>query len=330
MIQSKKTKFTIRTITALLILTVGGIIGTSYGLLNYSLTPTTNNRNKELKWHEADSLYPGLRAWHDSLKTIGAWHDTIIEATDGTKLYAEYVRANKPSKKTAMLVHGYGDCNVDMMPIGRMYTKSLDMNIILPDLRFAGKSGGNHIQMGWNDRLDIKQWITTIPQIFGDSVEVIVHGVSMGAATTMMLSGDNDVPEYVKAYIEDCGYTSVDEQFSKELYERFSLPRTPFIPIASAICNLKYGWNFKEASALEQVKKCNRPMLFIHGSADKFVPTKMVYPLYEAHPGVKELWIVPEVEHAKSYHDYPEEYAKRVKQFIQKHTSQENNARTAD
>ena len=48
-------------------------------------------------------------------------------------------------------------------------------------------------------------------------------------------------------------------------------------------------------------------MLFIHGDADDYVPTWMVYPLYEAKPGEKELWLVPGAGHAYSYRDNREE-----------------------
>lgn len=57
-------------------------------------------------------------------------------------------------------------------------------------------------------------------------------------------------------------------------------------------------------------------MLFIHGDADTFVPTWMVYPLYEAKPEPKELWIVPGATHAMSYKDYPQEYTEHVKKFV--------------
>ena len=61
------------------------------------------------------------------------------------------------------------------------------------------------------------------------------------------------------------------------------------------------------------------PMLFIHGDADTFVPTWMVYPLYEAKPEPKELWIVPGATHAMSYKDYPQEYTEHVKKFVGKY-----------
>jgi fermentation-respiration switch protein FrsA (DUF1100 family) len=57
-------------------------------------------------------------------------------------------------------------------------------------------------------------------------------------------------------------------------------------------------------------------MLFIHGSTDTFVPTHMVYPLYEAKPGVKALWIADGAEHALSYKEHKAEYVSRVRDFV--------------
>ena len=99
----------------------------------------------------------------------------------------------------------------------------------------------------------------------------------------------------------------------------FGLPEFPLMYTTSWLCNAKYGWNFQEASSLEQVKKCSLPMFFIHGDADTYVPTRMVYPLYEAKSEPKELWIVPGATHAMSYKDYPQEYTKRVKKFVGKY-----------
>ena len=98
--------------------------------------------------------------------------------------------------------------------------------------------------------------------------------------------------------------------------KRFGLPEFPMLHITSALVKARYGWSFKEASPLNQVAKCRKPMLFIHGSNDKFVPTAMVRPLYEAKPGKKALWIAPGSEHAVSYKDHREEYTRRVADFL--------------
>lgn len=242
-----------------------------------------------------------------------------IVAPDGGRLHAYYVRSERPCKRVAVLVHGYTDCAVRMMHLGRMYEHDLHTNLIIPDLRNAGQSSGDHFGMGWFDRKDVERWIDLSPRLFGDSAALVIHGVSMGAATTMMLSGDTGVSQRVRAYVEDCGYTSVADQFSKELYDQFDLPSWPLIPAASLLCQWRYGWNFYEASALNEVKKCRRPMLFIHGTADDYVPTRMVYPLYAAHHGPKALWLAKGALHARSYEKYPSEYRRRVEQFVNKY-----------
>ena len=60
-------------------------------------------------------------------------------------------------------------------------------------------------------------------------------------------------------------------------------------------------------------------MLFIHGDKDDYVPTKMVYELYEAKKHPKEIWVVPEADHATSYKQNKEEYTQKVKQFTDKY-----------
>ena len=77
--------------------------------------------------------------------------------------------------------------------------------------------------MGWKDRIDVLQWMNIANEIFGDSTQMVVHGISMGGATTMMVSGEKQQP-YVKCFVEDCGYTSVWDEFSHELKSSFHLP----------------------------------------------------------------------------------------------------------
>jgi len=266
------------------------------------------------------------------LVTVGALKDFYIENDHGETLHALYVAAARPTDKTAVIVHGYTDNAVRMLMIGYLYSKEMGFNILLPDLYGHGMSEGNHVQMGWKDRLDVLQWTETADELFGrnhaDSIasrstKMVVHGISMGAATTMMVSGEVEHGQYqqpfIKCFVEDCGYTSVWDEFRGELKEQFGLPAFPLLHTASWLCRQEYGWDFREASALEQVKKCTLPMLFIHGDADTFVPTWMVYPLYEAKPEPKELWIVPGATHAMSYKDYPQEYTEHVKKFVGKY-----------
>jgi fermentation-respiration switch protein FrsA (DUF1100 family) len=105
------------------------------------------------------------------------------------------------------------------------------------------------------------------------------------------------------------------DEFAGQLDEQFGLPPFPLMYATSLLCQMRFGWSFGEASALEQVRKCRYPMLFIHGDSDSFVPTSMVYPLYEAKPDAKTLWIAEGAEHALSYHEHKAEYISRLRAF---------------
>ena len=294
-------------ITLLLLLT-GCTIGGSFFMLNYSLRPEAKIRAKN-----ADSYpfmyknYPFLRPWVDSLNQAHALRDTFVLNPEGIRLHAYYIAAPQPTKKTAVIVHGYTDNAIRMFMIGYLYNHDLQYNVLLPDLQHQGESGGPAIQMGWKDRLDVMQWMHIANQIYGDSTQMVVHGISMGGATTMMVSGEAQ-PYFVKCFVEDCGYTSVWDEFSHELKSSFHLPSFPLMNTTSWLCQKKYGWNFEEASSLNQIKKSHLPMFFIHGDKDTYVPTWMVYPLYEAKSAPKQLWIVPGAAHAVSYKENKEEF----------------------
>lgn len=302
-----------------LLLAAAVLAGGSLYLLSYSLTPEKTVCEKNASAEEyMIAEYPFLAGWLDSLRSTGALRDTTIRREDGVRLHALYAAAPRPTDKTAVIVHGYTDNAVRMLMIGYLYNRDLGYNILLPDLNYHGQSGGRAIQMGWKDRLDVLRWMQIANEIFGGNTQMVVHGISMGAATTMMVSGEQQQP-YVKCFVEDCGYTSVQDQFAKELREQFGLPAFPLLDAAGLLCGLKYGWTFREASALEQVRRSTLPMLFIHGDADDYVPMRMVYPLYEAKPGEKELWVVPGAAHALSYRDNREEYTEKVRAFTDRY-----------
>lgn len=293
-------------------------VGAGFYMLNLSLKPASEGKDIEGSYQYMFKEYPGLEAWVDSLQQHRALRDTFIVAPDSARLHAYYIKAPYPTSQTAVIVHGYTDNAIRMLMIGQLYSRALGYNVLLPDLRNSGLSEGDHFQMGWFDRLDVLQWMEVANHLYGDSTQMVVHGISMGAATTLMVSGDQQQP-YVKCFVEDCGYTTVWDEFAHKLKADFSLPTFPLMNVTNLLCKWKYGWSFQEASALKQVEKCTLPMFFIHGDADTYVPTSMVHTLFESKKGEKELWVVPGAIHAMSYRDNEEAYTRKIKEFTSRY-----------
>ena len=324
-------RLALRLSLALLVLLMVGMVGGSVYLLSFALHPANNKgRDYARQYALMRDRYPWMVPWLDSVTTHKALCDTFVTMAnartglflaDSTRLHALYVKAPRKTSRTAIVVHGYTDCAVDMLHFACFYNKELGMNVLLPDLHANGKSGGKAMQMGWNDRDDVLRWAAIADNVFKDStghVRIVIHGWSMGGATTMNVAGEN-TPDYIKCFIEDCGYTSAWDEFSHELDAMFGLPDFPLLYTASALCKIGYGWSFGEASPLRQVAKCRKPMLFIHGGDDDFVPTRMVYPLYAAKPAPKVLVVFHGSAHAKSFSDYRKQYCQWVKSFLEKY-----------
>lgn len=251
----------------------------------------------------------------DSLRRNNALCDTLILSPDSVTLHAFYMKAPKPTRNTAVVVHGFHDNAIRMFHIAYLYNHDLRFNVLVPDLRTHGESGGDHVGMGWDDYKDVERWMSIANDRFGGDTRMVVHGISMGGATVMMLSG-NQQPDYVKCLVEDCGYTSVEEEVEYVVEHDYHIPSFPFVNIASRYNEWQRGWSYAQASSLAQLQKCTIPMLFIHGTEDTYVPTSMVYKLYEAKPRNKAIWEVQGVMHARSYHDRRNEYTKQVSAFV--------------
>ena len=304
----------------IIIIILAALTAASFYMLRFSLAPDPNRRDTDSTYNILYSRFPDMKPWMDSIRAGGHLRDTFVVSPAGERQHAYYLACDDACGKTAVLVHGYKDSAIKFFYFGRMYNQDLHYNVLMPDLHAHGLSDGNDIQMGWKDADDVLNWIKVAEEVFRDEnyrTAMIVHGVSMGAATTMNVSG-KDLPEYVNAFVEDCGYTSVWDEFSMQLKEMFGLPAFPLMHSTSLLCNMKYGWNFKEASPLISVSRCTRPMLFIHGDADDFVPFSMMQPLYDAKPEPKEFWVAPGSAHANAYRDHPEEYTAVVRQFLDK------------
>ena len=286
------------------------VVGASFYMLDFSLAPNPRRADTARAYKRLFRRYPEVRPWVDSLKRIGALRDTfVVMPQRGERHHALYVW--RGSRRTALVLHGWRNCSVDFLYLARLYERELGYNVVVPDFHAHGLSEGDAISMGWLDRRDMLHWMSLF-----QTDTMVVHGVSMGGATTMMMSAE-PMPEGVRdvRFVDDCGYTSVWDEFAKELRSQFGLPPFPLMYSASWLCRLRYGWSFGQASAIGEVARSDRPMLFIHGSADKFVPTEMGRRLYEAKPSRKSLWITERTAHALSYRDHRQEYVRRVKDF---------------
>lgn len=245
-------------------------------------------------------------------------HELISDR--GQKLRGYLMRPKKPSDVYVFGSHGYrSDGKGEWCYFAKFYLEEMGYNLFFVDHQSHGESEGEYIGFASHEHRDSLKWLGYMNDTFGKDIKIILHGISMGSATVMLMTGNESLPANVKFTVADCGYTSAMNEFDYKI-DTLKLPFRPLVPIIEAINHKRAGYDFRDdTDALGAIKKARVPVLFVHGDKDLFVPTKMVYELYDACASEKELFVVPGADHAKSYHIDKEGYEARVKKYAEKY-----------
>jgi hypothetical protein len=197
---------------------------------------------------------------------------------DGTVLVGKYYSVPDP-KAVIILHHGYRSIAKNDFSCALEYFRNLGFDLILIDQRGHGESGGRTITFGVKERYDCVAWAEYAANRWKDR-KIILEGISMGAATVLMAS-ELPMPENVVGYIADCGYTSPKEIITKVVND-YHAPGKFLYKVARFSAKMFGNFDPEESSAIEAVKHCTKPILFIHGEADDFVPCEMTKRMFEA------------------------------------------------
>ncbi|MFD2639331.1 alpha/beta hydrolase [Piscibacillus salipiscarius] len=256
----------------------------------------------------------GWREWVDN-QNFEYWE---LQSFDDLRLQGYYLEAEEPTNKTVVFAHGYLGRARDMGLYGEYYYEELGYNMLSVDLRGHGQSQGDYIGFGWHSRLDLVDWVNKLVEKQGEDTEIILHGLSMGAASVLMASGE-DMPSNVNAIVADSPYTSVYDLFDYQMGRMFNLPSFPILDSTSLVTKAKADYSLKEASALKQVKKAEVPILYIHGNSDDFVPTRMTKELYKHTNSEAQIKVFENSSHGEAFAIYRDEYIETLEQFLKKY-----------
>lgn len=220
----------------------------------------------------------------------------------------------------AICCHGYTGEPAEMAKWAHRFAK-LGFTVLVPAQRAHELSEGRYVGMGWLERNDLLAWIHLIVESDPDA-RILLHGNSMGAATVMMAAGDPRLPRNMVSAIEDSGYASVRMQFIDSARSMFHLPKllaAMCVDAAGLVCKYRAGFDFSDASCVEQLKHTTIPMLFIHGAADTFVSPRFLDMNYGACSSLdREKLLVPDADHVMSSAVAPDVYWSKVEGFVKR------------
>ncbi|MGM9985799.1 MAG: alpha/beta hydrolase [Bacillaceae bacterium] len=239
-----------------------------------------------------------------------------ITSPYGYHLIGYYFPAAKPSHKTIITVHGYRGSKDHHGKYVKLF-HSLGFNVIAYDHRNHGESAGNFITYGILESGDLKAVVDYAKAHFPSDQLLGIHGVSMGAATTLLYAGK--IEDGADFYVVDCPYSNFFEQTRYRLQKyRFlpSLLHKPLISLGNLFVKWRERYSIYDASPITYIHRIKAPTLFINTKKDMYIPPMMTQELYELKRGSKDIYWTDEGDHAKAYEVNPTKYKQAIKDFL--------------
>jgi len=241
------------------------------------------------------------------------FEEVTITSHDGLKLKGRYYHI-KDGAPIELLFHGYRSHAFRDCSGGHALSRKMGFNALVVDQRAHGESEGKTISFGIQERRDALAWIEYLNEKYGSSPPIILSGLSMGAATVLMVSGMN-LPDNVVCIVADSPYSSpceIIEKVAEDLHFPVSLCR-PFLHMGAWI----YGrFRLNETSAMEAVKHADVPILLLHGEDDRLVPCSMTVQIAAACASPVTVHTFPAAGHGLCYMTDPRRYERVVYDFF--------------
>lgn len=238
-----------------------------------------------------------------------------VKSFDGLLLSGKYYE-NNPRDPIEIMFHGYRGTGERDLSTGIKRAFLCNHNALIIDQRATCDSEGHIISFGINEYRDCIVWANYIANKFKDC-EVILTGISMGAATVLMASS-TPLPSNVIAILADCGYNKASD-IIKKVIKDMHLPANILYPFVKMGARVFGHFNLEETSPYQEVQKSRLPIIFFHGTNDSLVPCEMSEKLYEACTSEKKIVTIKDGRHGTSYLKNPELYLKEAINFFNKY-----------
>lgn len=264
-----------------------------------------------------DSYDADAAVAEQKLKSL-PFESVTLKADNSERIKGHILHPDNPNGCVVIACHGARSSAMGEFCFMIPHLYKLGYTLVLPEHRGCGISDGKYMGYGTHESEDGMRWLDYTQNNF-KNYDVFLLGVSMGAATVLMMS--NKVKDTnVRGIIADCSYTSAWDELSYQLKTSFHLPAFPLLYICDLYCRLFAHYSFKDASPVDCVKKSSVPTLFIHGENDDFVPYYMQKILYDRCSAPKDILSVSGAVHARSCYTAPELYINKINNFMMKYS----------
>jgi fermentation-respiration switch protein FrsA (DUF1100 family) len=227
-------------------------------------------------------------------KLHGWWFPTL--ASNNSTSSPEKPTQVLTPPKTILYLHGTaGNISHNLPRIEGLL--QLGFSVLAIDYRGYGQSEGSspsELQLYQDSQ---SAWEYLLQSRAVPPQQILIYGESLGGAISLDLAIKKP---NAGGLILQSTFTSIVEVANQSDWMKA-------IPV-SLLINQKFD-------SIEKIKSLQVPVLLIHGLNDSGIPSRMSQKLYDLAPNRKQLFLIPDGEHARIY-DPKHSYLKAIQQFV--------------
>jgi pimeloyl-ACP methyl ester carboxylesterase len=278
----------------------------------------------EMAFRLPRSAVADRRSFQATASRFGAeLQDVSVTASDGIVLRAWFARPTSGNGDVVILLHGIGDSREGMTGFADLFL-SKGYEVLLPDLRAHGTSGGRYPTYGLKETGDVHDWYQWLVAQ-KDPACVFGMGESIGAAIVLQAVETTPfcgvVAESPFASFRQIAYIRVGQMFHTGSWlGRIAL--RPAVELAFVYGRITRHVDLSQISPQNAVAGTSVPILLIHGLADDNIPAHQSEMIRSSNPADVTLWEVPNAGHCGAVDAAGAEFDSRVLDWFSSHDAQ--------
>jgi len=233
--------------------------------------------------------------------------EILVTTEDGISISGWFIKGEKDT--VVILLAGIGANRFSLINKAKLYYHK-GFSILMPDLRATGKSKGDIISFGWNERKDLKACYEYLNN--QGYKHIAAHGTSLGAATIVYSMQENLNFRFI--VLESC-YDNIDHAFNNRV-SKYQLPDVAYLPVRY-FTQLRINENLRNLNPLNFIQRISCPVLIMAGDSEdqlKLIETEALF--HTCGSQHKNLHIFKGGKHEDFLKRFPTEYNNVLDYFL--------------
>ncbi len=192
------------------------------------------------------------------------------------------------TRGTAVLLHGITESKAAYLGAAEQLSRK-GYDVVLPDLRAHGRSGGEYVTYGALESRDVKAVMDLLIGAGTVDEKVVVFGTTLGATTAIQYAA---IDQRVQGVLALTPYKDAAAIARRRI--ALSAPAMGIEDFQTVLDRAGEiaEFNPAEASSVEAARVMAAPLHLVHGLLDVWVPLEHSKAIYKAAPGPKKLTVV--------------------------------------